>query len=157
MAFTATPRQTTVPRRATWQRLRHFLVVAGPGLIVMVADNYAGAVSTYTQAGAQYGTTLLWLLLLLLPVTYFVQEMVGAAGHRDRRGPCRNDLPPLRHVVGPLLADRSPGGKFPDADDGVRRHCAGGAASGVAPGAVPLAAVALICWWEPAVSDAGRE
>lgn len=54
--------------------------MAGPGLIVMVADNDAGAVSTYTQAGAQYGTSLLWVLLALLPVTYFVQEMVARLG-----------------------------------------------------------------------------
>src|SRR5579859_5381439 len=64
-----------------WQRdLLTFLMVFGPGLIVMVADNDAGAVSTYTQAGAQYGTHLLWLLLLLLPVTYFIQEMVVRLG-----------------------------------------------------------------------------
>jgi Mn2+/Fe2+ NRAMP family transporter len=60
--------------------LLHFMVVAGPGLIVMVADNDAGAISTYSQAGAQYGTSLLWVLLLLLPVTYFVQEMVARLG-----------------------------------------------------------------------------
>lgn len=36
-----------------------FLMVFGPGLIVMEADNDAGAVSTYVQAGAQYGTHLL--------------------------------------------------------------------------------------------------
>jgi len=47
-----------------------FLTVLGPGLIVMEADNDAGAVSTYVQAGAQYGTKLLWILLLLLPMTY---------------------------------------------------------------------------------------
>lgn len=57
-----------------------FLMVFGPGLIVMEADNDAGAVSTYTQAGAQYGTKLLWLLLILLPVTYFCQEMVVRLG-----------------------------------------------------------------------------
>jgi Mn2+/Fe2+ NRAMP family transporter len=57
-----------------------FLMVFGPGLIVMEADNDAGAVSTYVQAGAQYGTHLLWLLLLLLPVSYFVQEMVVRLG-----------------------------------------------------------------------------
>jgi len=49
-----------------------FLMVMGPGLIVMVADNDAGAVSTYSQAGAQYGTHLLWVVLLLFPVTYFI-------------------------------------------------------------------------------------
>jgi Mn2+/Fe2+ NRAMP family transporter len=57
-----------------------FLMVFGPGLIVMEADNDAGAVSTYIQAGAQYGLKLLWLLLLLLPITYFVQEMVVRLG-----------------------------------------------------------------------------
>jgi len=57
-----------------------FLMVFGPGLIVMEADNDAGAVSTYVQAGAQYGTHLLWLLVLLLPITYFVQEMVVRLG-----------------------------------------------------------------------------
>ena len=56
--------------RSKWMhRLLTFVMVLGPGLIVMEADNDAGAVSTYVQAGAQYGTRLLWLLLLLLPVT----------------------------------------------------------------------------------------
>ncbi len=61
-------------------RLLTFLMVFGPGLIVMEADNDAGAVSVYVQAGAQYGTRLLWLLLLLLPICYFVQEMVVRLG-----------------------------------------------------------------------------
>lgn len=63
-----------------------FLMVFGPGLIVMEADNDAGAVSTYVQAGAQYGTHLLWLLLLLLPITYFTQEMVVRLGIATGRG-----------------------------------------------------------------------
>jgi hypothetical protein len=57
-----------------------FLMVFGPGLIVMEADNDAAAVSTYVQAGAQYGTHLPWLLLVLLPISYFVQEMVVRLG-----------------------------------------------------------------------------
>jgi Mn2+/Fe2+ NRAMP family transporter len=63
-----------------------FLAVMGPGLIVMEADNDAGAVSTYVQAGAQHGTRLLWLLLLLLPVTYFIQEMVVRLGIATGKG-----------------------------------------------------------------------
>jgi Mn2+/Fe2+ NRAMP family transporter len=63
-----------------------FLMVFGPGLIVMEADNDAGAVSTYVQAGAQYGTHLLWLLMLLLPITYFVQEMVVRLGIATGQG-----------------------------------------------------------------------
>lgn len=73
--------------RRRWQReLLTFLMVFGPGLIVMEADNDAGAVSTYVQAGAQYGTRLLWLMLLLLPITYFVQEMVARLGIATGKG-----------------------------------------------------------------------
>jgi Mn2+/Fe2+ NRAMP family transporter len=69
-----------------WRGVLHFLMVVGPGLIVMEADNDAGAVSTYTEAGARYGTRLLWVLLLLLPVTYFAQEMVVRLGIATGRG-----------------------------------------------------------------------
>jgi Mn2+/Fe2+ NRAMP family transporter len=76
----AVPRQVTSRKSALRRRLAHFLMVAGPGLIVMVADNDAGAISTYTESGARFGTSLLWLMVLLLPVTYFVQEMVARLG-----------------------------------------------------------------------------
>ena len=52
----------------------------GPGLIVMVGDNDAGGVSTYAQAGQNYGTSLLWVLLLLIPVLIVNQEMVVRLG-----------------------------------------------------------------------------
>jgi len=78
--------QGTVVKSKWLHSLLSFLVVFGPGLIVMVADNDAGAVSTYSQAGAQYGTHLLWLVLLLLPVTYFVQEMVVRLGIATGQG-----------------------------------------------------------------------
>ena len=69
-----------------WRKILHFFMVFGPGIIVMEADNDAGAVSTYTEAGANYGTSLLWVLVLLLPVTYFVQEMVVRLGIATGRG-----------------------------------------------------------------------
>ena len=62
------------------QRLRTLLAIVGPGLIVMVGDNDAGAFATYTQAGQNYGTALLWTLLLLVPVLYVNQEMVLRLG-----------------------------------------------------------------------------
>ena len=68
------------PRRGCWPRLRTLFAILGPGLIVMVGDNDAGAFSTYTQAGQDYGTTLLWTLLLLVPVLYVNQEMVLRLG-----------------------------------------------------------------------------
>jgi len=75
-----------VVRTRRMHSLLTFLMVAGPGLIVMVADNDAGAVSTYVQAGAQHGTHLLWLLLFLLPTTFFVQEMVARLGVATGQG-----------------------------------------------------------------------
>jgi len=72
--------RTRVVKHPWLQKLLTFLMVFGPGLIVMEADNDAGAVSTYTEAGAKYGLKLLWLLLLLLPITYFCQEMVVRLG-----------------------------------------------------------------------------
>ncbi len=56
------------------------LAIIGPGLIVMVGDNDAGGVATYSQAGQNYGTSLLWVLLLLIPVLIVNQEMVVRLG-----------------------------------------------------------------------------
>ncbi len=70
-----------VAPRATWKhRLTTLLAILGPGLIVMVGDNDAGAFATYGQAGQNYGTTLLWTLALLIPVLYVNQEMVLRLG-----------------------------------------------------------------------------
>lgn len=72
---------------SSWQKhLLTFFMVFGPGLIVMEADNDAGAVSTYMQAGAQYGLHLLWTLIVLLPICYFVQEMVVRLGIATGKG-----------------------------------------------------------------------
>jgi len=68
------------PRAGVGAKLRTLLAILGPGLIVMVGDNDAGAFGTYTQAGQNYGTTLLWTLLLLVPVLYVNQEMVLRLG-----------------------------------------------------------------------------
>jgi Mn2+/Fe2+ NRAMP family transporter len=60
--------------------LRTLAAIVGPGLIVMIGDNDAGAFGTYTQAGQNYGTALMWTLLLLVPVLYVNQEMVLRLG-----------------------------------------------------------------------------
>jgi Mn2+/Fe2+ NRAMP family transporter len=61
-------------------KLKTLLAIVGPGLIVMAGDNDAGAFSTYGQAGQNFGTHLLWTLLLLVPVLYVNQEMVLRLG-----------------------------------------------------------------------------
>src|ERR1700734_1199237 len=70
----------TSPRRGLSAQLKTLLAIVGPGLIVMVGDNDAGAFATYGQAGQNYGTRLLWTLLLLVPVLYVNQEMVLRLG-----------------------------------------------------------------------------
>ncbi|MDQ1362092.1 MAG: hypothetical protein QOJ44_2469 [Acidimicrobiaceae bacterium] len=70
-----------IGERHSWRkRLLTFAAIAGPGLIVMVGDNDAGGVSTYAQAGQNYHTSLLWVLLLLIPVLIVNQEMVVRLG-----------------------------------------------------------------------------
>src|ERR1700730_9443720 len=68
------------PRRTWRQRMLTLAAIIGPGLIVMVGDNDAGGVSTYAQAGQNYGYTLLWTLVLLIPVLIVNQEMVVRLG-----------------------------------------------------------------------------
>ena len=70
----------SAPRAGLSAKLKTLLAIVGPGLIVMCGDNDAGAFSTYGQAGQNYGTRLLWTLLLLIPVLYVNQEMVLRLG-----------------------------------------------------------------------------
>ena len=67
-------------RHGTRARGLALLAIIGPGLIVMVGDNDAGGVATYSQAGQNYGTSLLWVLILLIPVLVVNQEMVVRLG-----------------------------------------------------------------------------
>src|SRR5512136_2586981 len=66
--------------------LRLLALIAGPGILVMVADNDAGGITTYTATGAKYGYGLIWFLVLLGPIAYFVQEMTVRLGAVTKRG-----------------------------------------------------------------------
>lgn len=66
--------------------LRLYLALAGPGIIVMVADNDAGGITTYAATGAKFGFNFLWFILLLGPVAYVVQEMTVRLGAVTKRG-----------------------------------------------------------------------
>ena len=79
-AFGTIKHGDTRPRESWRHRFQTLLAIIGPGLIVMVGDNDAGAFGTYTQAGQNYGTSLLWTLLLLIPVLYVNQEMLLRLG-----------------------------------------------------------------------------
>ncbi|HVN97074.1 MAG TPA: divalent metal cation transporter [Syntrophorhabdaceae bacterium] len=67
-------------------RLFLFLVILGPGLITMIADNDAGGISTYAVTGAKYGFNLLWIFFILVPMAYYIQEMTVRLGAVTKRG-----------------------------------------------------------------------
>ena len=72
--------------RRLFKAIKLYLILAGPGIIVMVADNDAGGITTYAVTGAKYGYHLLWFLVLLGPVAYYVQEMTVRLGAVTKRG-----------------------------------------------------------------------
>jgi NRAMP (natural resistance-associated macrophage protein)-like metal ion transporter len=72
--------------KKAWKVIRLYLIIAGPGIIVMVADNDAGGITTYTATGAKFGFHLIWFLILLGPVAYYVQEMTVRLGAVTKRG-----------------------------------------------------------------------
>src|SRR5579859_7725836 len=74
------------PLRKAWKAVGLYLVIAGPGIVVMVADNDAGGITTYAATGAKYGYHLIWFLLILIPVAYYVQEMTVRLGAVTKRG-----------------------------------------------------------------------
>jgi NRAMP (natural resistance-associated macrophage protein)-like metal ion transporter len=54
--------------------------VMGPGLITASVDNDAGGITTYSLAGAQFGTKLLWTLGPITVALIVVQEMSARMG-----------------------------------------------------------------------------
>jgi NRAMP (natural resistance-associated macrophage protein)-like metal ion transporter len=79
-AFGTIKEHDVASRRGVRARFLTLIAIIGPGLIVMVGDNDAGGVSTYAQAGQNFGYTLLWTLPLLIPVLIIIQEMVARLG-----------------------------------------------------------------------------
>jgi Mn2+/Fe2+ NRAMP family transporter len=66
--------------------IKLFFILAGPGIIVMLADNDAGGITTYAATGSKFGYGLIWFLIILLPVAYYVQEMTVRLGAVTKHG-----------------------------------------------------------------------
>ncbi len=61
-------------------RIFLFLAVLGPGFITANVDNDSGGILTYSQAGAQYGYNLLWIMIPITIALTVVQEMNARMG-----------------------------------------------------------------------------
>jgi Mn2+/Fe2+ NRAMP family transporter len=99
------------PSRAArlWERIKeHPLARVGPGLITGVADDDPSGIATYSQAGAQYGLSMLWTMPLAFPLMAAVQSICARIGRVTGKGLAANiksAFPPvvLRVVVLLLL------------------------------------------------------
>ncbi|HVN22189.1 MAG TPA: Nramp family divalent metal transporter [Dongiaceae bacterium] len=67
-------------------RLLMFLAVIGPGFITANVDNDAGGIYTYSAAGAQFGYTLLWVMIPMTIALVVVQEMSARMGAVTGKG-----------------------------------------------------------------------
>ncbi|MGV3710423.1 MAG: NRAMP family divalent metal transporter [Gemmatimonas sp.] len=71
-----------MPRLSIRQRLK----TLGPGLITGAADDDPSGIATYSIAGAQYGTSLLWMSVVSWPLMAAVQSMCARIGMVTGRG-----------------------------------------------------------------------
>lgn len=84
--------------RGIWRAL-------GPGLVTGAADDDPSGIATYSQAGAQFGFSLLWTVFLTLPFMAAIQIISACIGWDTRQGLARNIarvLPPV--ALYPLVA-----------------------------------------------------
>ena len=71
----------------SWRaRIVLLLAVIGPGFITANVDNDAGGIFTYSQAGAQFGYSLLWTMIPITIALVVVQEMASRMGAVTGKG-----------------------------------------------------------------------
>ncbi len=82
------PAPSVPPPSAPRRRSRWLLVlsVLGPGVIAAAAGNDAGGIATYSQAGAAYGISLLWSIVVVTVGLIVVQEMCARMGAVTGKG-----------------------------------------------------------------------
>ena len=73
-------------RRGWTARLLLVLAVVGPGFITAAVDNDAGGIATYSVAGAQFGYSLLWIMIPATVALVVIQEMSARMGAATGKG-----------------------------------------------------------------------
>ena len=80
----------TPPEKSFLEEGKEYLKKIGPGVITGAADDDPSGITTYSQAGAQYGTSLLWLAAWVYPLVATVQEMCARIALVTGRGLASN-------------------------------------------------------------------
>jgi hypothetical protein len=68
------------------KKAKDYWYLLGPGLTTGASDDDPSGIATYSQAGAQYGFTLLWMAAFTFPLMAVVQEMCARIGLVTGRG-----------------------------------------------------------------------
>src|ERR1035438_593602 len=76
----------SLPRPNMWRQILMFFSIIGPGIITANADNDVGGITTYSIAGAQFGYSMLWLLLPITLALIVTQEMCARMGTVTGKG-----------------------------------------------------------------------
>ncbi|MGP6158449.1 MAG: Nramp family divalent metal transporter [Vulcanimicrobiaceae bacterium] len=79
-------RHSGAPGPTMWRQLLMFFSIIGPGIITANADNDVGGITTYSIAGAQFGYTMLWLLIPVTVALIVTQEMCARMGAVTGKG-----------------------------------------------------------------------
>lgn len=74
------------PAESRCSALKRWASIAGPGLVVMLADTDCGSIVTAAQSGAQWGYSLLLLQLLLIPILFITQSLTVRLGVLTGKG-----------------------------------------------------------------------
>lgn len=72
--------ETVARRRSPMRSLLLIAAVLGPGFVTASAGNDVGGIATYSQAGAQFGYDILWVMVPLAVALIVVQEMSTRMG-----------------------------------------------------------------------------
>ncbi len=78
------------PRARKPHRIPSFLRHVGPGVVTGAADDDPSGIATYTQAGAQFGTGVLWTVFLTLPFMIGIQLVSARIGRQSGQGIAAN-------------------------------------------------------------------
>src|SRR3989338_844206 len=71
--------RTLIPKKQLGQAKEYWKTL-GPGLTTGAADDDPSGITTYSQAGAQFGFNFLWLSAYTFPLMAIIQEMCARIG-----------------------------------------------------------------------------
>jgi NRAMP (natural resistance-associated macrophage protein)-like metal ion transporter len=95
--------KTTTFYKKSYIKVKKVLRVLGPGLITGASDDDPSGIATYSQAGAQFGLSVLWTALITFPLMAAIQGMCARIGLVTSHGltvTIKNNYPrPLLYIM----------------------------------------------------------